>query len=74
MNLNSIIGVGGDGTINEIVNALLARTQNEAGLDVDDPEVTLVRPKLKVGIIPAGEIKIYIFSPFTACKVILKWT
>lgn len=59
---DGIIGVGGDGTINEIVNALLARTQNEAGLDVDDPEVTLVRPKLKVGIIPAGSTDAIVFD------------
>ncbi|PIK37166.1 putative ceramide kinase [Apostichopus japonicus] len=59
---DGIVGVGGDGTVHEIVNALLKRTQNEADLDLDDPEVKLIRPKFKVGIIPAGSTDVIAFD------------
>lgn len=51
---DGVIGVGGDGILNEIFNGLIKRAALEAGLNVNEPEVTLPQPKVRIGIIPAG--------------------
>ena len=45
----------GDGMFNEVVGALVEKATEEAGEDINDPRVTLRRPKVRVGVIPAGE-------------------
>ena len=40
---------------NEVVGALVEKATEEAGEDINDPRVTLRRPKVRVGVIPAGE-------------------
>ncbi|TRY74775.1 hypothetical protein TCAL_09510 [Tigriopus californicus] len=51
---DGVIGVGGDGILNEIFNGLIKSAAREAGLDVNEPAVTLRQPKVRIGIIPAG--------------------
>ncbi|XP_035676887.1 ceramide kinase-like [Branchiostoma floridae] len=52
--LDGIVCVGGDGMFSEILNGLITRTQQEAGVDKDWLAAELVRPHLRIGIIPAG--------------------
>ena len=40
---------------NEVVGALVEKSAEEAGEDINDPRVMLRRPKVRVGVIPAGE-------------------
>lgn len=49
-----VVCVGGDGTFSEILHGLIGRTQQEAGLNENDPAVTLQPCPLHIGIIPAG--------------------
>ncbi|CAF3403116.1 unnamed protein product [Rotaria socialis] len=51
---DGIVCVGGDGMFAELCHGLLLRTSLEANVDIDDPEVNIIRPNLKIGIIPAG--------------------
>ncbi|CAF3336738.1 unnamed protein product [Rotaria sp. Silwood1] len=53
-NYDGIICVGGDGMFAELCHGLLLRTSQEAHLTIDDPQVNLIRPDLRIGIIPAG--------------------
>lgn len=52
--LDGIVCVGGDGMFNELFNALLHRTARENGQDVNDSNLELIKPGLRVGVIPAG--------------------
>ncbi|GAB6027035.1 hypothetical protein CHUAL_013764 [Chamberlinius hualienensis] len=52
--VDGVIGVGGDGTFNEILNGLILRSQRDVGVDANDQNATLIKPKLRVGIIPGG--------------------
>jgi ceramide kinase len=51
---DGIICVGGDGLFNQVINSLLVQTQLEAGVDIRRPRFIPARPRVKVGIIPAG--------------------
>ncbi|CAF2702045.1 unnamed protein product [Rotaria sp. Silwood2] len=51
---DGIICVGGDGMFAELCHGLLLRTSQEAQLNIDDPQINLIRPNLRIGIIPAG--------------------
>lgn len=51
---NSVVCVGGDGMFSEILHGLIGRTQQEAGLSENDPNVALQSCDLHIGIIPAG--------------------
>lgn len=57
-----MICVGGDGMFAELCHGLLLRTAREADLNVDDPQVRLVRPDLRIGIIPAGSTDAVVFN------------
>jgi ceramide kinase len=46
--------MGGDGLYMEIMSGLTVRKQEEEGIDFNDPDVKLVPPTVRVGIIPAG--------------------
>ena len=52
--LPRIICVGGDGLFNQVINSLLVQTQLEAGVDIRRPRFIPARPRVKLGIIPAG--------------------
>lgn len=52
--VDGIIGVGGDGTFNELLNGLILRSQRDAAIDANDQNESLIKPKLRLGIIPGG--------------------
>lgn len=49
---DSIACVGGDGTVSELFNGLVLRECRISGLDPDDINQNLPKPKIPVGIIP----------------------
>lgn len=49
---DSVACVGGDGTVSELFNGLVLRECKRLGIDYDDINVNLPKPKLPVGIIP----------------------
>ncbi|XP_060619228.2 ceramide kinase-like isoform X1 [Anolis sagrei] len=59
---DGLVSVGGDGTFNEIMHALLDRTQRKAGVPDDDIEAELLSPRLRIGIIPAGSTDCVCFA------------
>ena len=59
---DGVIAVGGDGTFNEIANALIRRVNSEQKVDVDDPEAELKSLTTRVGIIPCGSTDCMAFS------------
>ncbi|XP_071504715.1 ceramide kinase-like [Diadema antillarum] len=65
MNLHGVDGVvcvGGDGTFAEFVNGVLVRTQNENGIDPDDPASVPVPPSVRFGVIPAGSTDVIAYD------------
>lgn len=50
-----LVSVGGDGTFNEVMHALIDRTQQKAGKLKEDFDTELLSPRLRIGIIPAGK-------------------
>lgn len=50
--VDGVVGVGGDGLVNELVMGLLLRAAKRAGLDPHDPQVTLPSTHIRLGIIP----------------------
>ncbi|XP_042308351.1 LOW QUALITY PROTEIN: ceramide kinase-like [Sceloporus undulatus] len=59
---DGLVSVGGDGTFNEVMHALLDRTQRKAGILEDDTEAELLSPRLRIGIIPAGSTDCVCFA------------
>ena len=59
---DGLISVGGDGMFAELCHGLLLRTSREKNLDINDPKVNLVRPDLRIGIIPAGSTDAIVFG------------
>ncbi|XP_077601153.1 ceramide kinase-like [Stigmatopora nigra] len=59
---DGVVCVGGDGMFSEMVHGLVWRTQNDAGVDVNAPEETLVASPLRIGIIPAGSTDCICFA------------
>lgn len=56
----SLVIVGGDGTMNEIINGLLQRKQRDCGVDVNDKTAVLKTIDIPIAFIPAGKyIKYY---------------
>ncbi|CAH1955620.1 unnamed protein product [Acanthoscelides obtectus] len=51
---DSIACVGGDGTVSEIFNGLVLRECKLRGVDPDDINENLPKPRIPVGIIPGG--------------------
>lgn len=51
---DGLISVGGDGMFAELCHGLLSRACAESNLNIEDPKVNLVQPKMRIGIIPAG--------------------
>ncbi|CAF0841111.1 unnamed protein product [Adineta steineri] len=59
---DGLICVGGDGMFAELCHGLLLRTSHEAHLDIHDRQVNLIRPDLKIGVIPAGSTDAVVFG------------
>ena len=60
--VDGVVAVGGDGTFNEIANALIRRVNAENKVDVDDPESRLRGLDTRIGIIPCGSTDCMAFS------------
>ena len=59
---DGLVCVGGDGIFAELYNGLLLRKASDEQLNMDDPQVKLVRPNLRIGIIPAGSTDAVVYS------------
>lgn len=59
---DGLVCVGGDGMFAELCHGLLLRTSREAQLNIDDPQVKIIRPNLRIGIIPAGSTDAVVFG------------
>ncbi|XP_049817445.1 ceramide kinase isoform X2 [Aethina tumida] len=51
---DSVACVGGDGTVSELFNGLVLRECKKDGVDANDINQVLPKPKLPIGIIPGG--------------------
>lgn len=51
---DSVACVGGDGTASELFNGLVLRECRLLGIDADDIEQDLPKPKIPIGIIPGN--------------------
>ncbi|CAG5133706.1 unnamed protein product, partial [Candidula unifasciata] len=54
LTIKSVIAVGGDGIISEVLTAIVHRQQQMEGFNADDPDVKLPPIPFPVGFIPAG--------------------
>ena len=52
--LPSIVGVGGDGLFNELLNGLLFHAQYRAGVNLKRARFIPVQPTLRLGMVPCG--------------------
>jgi ceramide kinase len=59
---DGLICVGGDGMFAELSHGLLLRTSRDAHLNIDDRKVKIIRPDLRIGIIPAGSTDAVVFG------------
>ncbi|CAL8323520.1 unnamed protein product [Merluccius merluccius] len=59
---DGVVCVGGDGMFSEVMHGLIGRTQQEAGLSENDPNVKLQPCNLHIGIIPAGSTDCVCFA------------
>ncbi|XP_061470018.1 ceramide kinase-like isoform X2 [Rhineura floridana] len=59
---DGLVSVGGDGTFNELMHALIDRTQWKAGGSETDIDTELLSPRLRIGIIPAGSTDCICFA------------
>lgn len=46
----------------ELCHSLLLKTTQQAGLDIDDPNIDLKRPNLRIGVIPSGSTDAVVFG------------
>ncbi|UYV79567.1 CERK [Cordylochernes scorpioides] len=51
---DGVVGVGGDGMFSELLNGLVVRAQQDAGVNMDNPYAPLSPPSLSLGVVPAG--------------------
>jgi len=61
-NYDGLICVGGDGMFAELCHGLLLRTAQDEQISIDNPHVNLIRPKMRIGIIPAGSTDAVVFG------------
>ncbi|VDO47813.1 unnamed protein product [Brugia timori] len=53
--IDGVVSVGGDGLFNECLSAIVCRTQEEAGKDISDVNIDILKtPRMRFGIIGAG--------------------
>ncbi len=61
-NYDGLICVGGDGMFSEICFSLLLKTAQKSNLDLNDKNVKLIRPSIRIGVIPAGSTDAVVFG------------
>ncbi|UJR13631.1 hypothetical protein I4U23_000644 [Adineta vaga] len=59
---DGLVCVGGDGMFAELCHGLLLRAAHDGKINIDNPQVDIVRPKLRIGIIPAGSTDAVVFG------------
>jgi ceramide kinase len=59
---DGLVCVGGDGMFAELCHGLLLRSARQAHLNIDHPQVNIVRPDLRIGVIPAGSTDALVFG------------
>ncbi|CAF2782169.1 unnamed protein product [Rotaria sp. Silwood2] len=59
---DGLVCVGGDGMFAELCHGLLLRTARDEQINIDNPQVNIIRPNLRVGIIPAGSTDAVVFG------------
>jgi ceramide kinase len=59
---DGLVCVGGDGMFSELCHGLLLKMTQQSKLDMNDPNVKLVRPNLRIGVIPAGSTDAVVFG------------
>ncbi|CAF0954470.1 unnamed protein product [Adineta ricciae] len=59
---DGLICAGGDGMFAELCHGLLLRTARDREINIDDPQVDIIRPNLRIGIIPAGSTDAVVFG------------
>ena len=59
---DGLVCVGGDGIFSELCHGLLLKLAQQAELDINDPHIKLVRPRLRIGTIPAGSTDALVFG------------
>ncbi len=59
---DGLVCVGGDGIFAELCHGLLLRTAHDKQINIDDPRVNIIRPNLRIGIIPAGSTDAVVFG------------
>lgn len=64
---DSVACVGGDGTLSELFNGLVLRECRLKGIDADDINQNLPKPKIPVGVIP-GKVILFIIPDYSGCR------
>ena len=59
---DGIVCVGGDGMFGEILNGVLIRTQRQNNINFGSTESLLMKPNIKLGIIPAGSTDAIVYA------------
>ena len=59
---DGLVCVGGDGMFAELCHGLLLRTVQEAQVNINNPHVNILRPQLRIGVIPAGSTDAVVFG------------
>ena len=59
---DGLVCVGGDGMFAELCHGLLLRTTREAEMNINNPHVNILRPQLRIGVIPAGSTDAVVFG------------
>lgn len=59
---DGIICVGGDGFFSQISSSILLKTIEKFHLNINDENIELIRPSIRVGIIPCGSTDSLVFS------------
>lgn len=61
-NCDGLITVGGDGMFSEMCHSLLLKAVKQFELNINDSNISLRRPNLRIGIIPAGSTDAVVFG------------
>lgn len=59
---DGIVCVGGDGTLSEVVNALILHTARECGVNMNNTDVEIPPVDVCLGVIPAGSTDTVLYS------------
>jgi ceramide kinase len=59
---DGIVCVGGDGTLSEVVNAIIIRTARNCGVNMNNVDVEIPPVNIRVGVIPGGSTDTVLYS------------